>query len=198
MEIFKTICSLLFLSIAISSHRISPHNKKYFYLIFIGLVFSSLGDVFLAFNIGWNLFYYGFICFVLSHIFFIFGFSYLKGISKWDFGLFLIIFTPSIIFLLNKKGFNYQEMQLIVCLYAIIITFMLCKALSLFKIRKDNPIGTTLVILGTIFFFISDYILVFVIYYNNCSPYMGTLNLIIYYLGQGFLALSFIKSFKKK
>ena len=46
--ISKIFCSLCFLLISITAYLNNPVNLTYFYLIFIGLLFSFLGDIFLG------------------------------------------------------------------------------------------------------------------------------------------------------
>jgi uncharacterized membrane protein YhhN len=194
--IFKTFCSLCFVCCCLSSFK-KCSNKKYFTFIFLGLFFCLLGDIFLALS-GNTVFLLGVSSFAIGHILFISGFIYLTSISLIDLLLYIFVLTPAISFIMIKRGFDFQGMLPLVLIYTAIILFMLTKAFSLLKLRKENKVGTYLTISGAILFFISDFILLFVIYYTECPAIFSPINLFVYYIGQGLLSLSFISNFKIK
>ena len=75
MPIVKTITSLLFIAICVSSYKILYFNTQYFIFILFALITSLIGDVFLAFNTNEEdevskMFVYGLISFSIAHIFF--------------------------------------------------------------------------------------------------------------------------------
>ncbi|WP_396136388.1 lysoplasmalogenase family protein [Clostridium sp. SHJSY1] len=194
---FKTLCSLCFVFCSYFSFKKSHGNKTYFTLMFLGLIFCLFGDIFLAFS-GNEFFLLGVCSFAFAHIFFISGFIYLTAFTFKDFLLYIFLITLSISFILLKDGFVFKDMLTLVLIYASILVFMVTKALSLLKLRKENKIFTFLTITGAILFFISDFILLFLVFYNDCPIIFSYVNLFVYYLGQGLLALSFIKCFKSK
>ena len=61
--ISKIFCSLCFLLISITAYLNNPVNLTYFYLIFIGLLFSFLGDIFLGIKKSEPKFNYIWLCF---------------------------------------------------------------------------------------------------------------------------------------
>ncbi|WP_423738990.1 lysoplasmalogenase [Clostridium cibarium] len=196
-EIFKTLCSICFVCCSFFSFRKCPTNKKYFSLMFIGLIFCLFGDIFLSFP-GETVFISGVGSFAIGHIFFILGFIYLTSISLKDLIMYFILITLAVSFITSKSGFHFQGMLPLVLIYTSIILFMLTKSFSLLKLRKGNKLGTYLTISGTTLFFISDFILLFVIYYTECPHIFSAINLFVYYIGQGLLSLSFIGDFKSK
>ena len=78
-----------------------------------------------------------------------------------------------------------------VIIYAIIISFMLAKSISLKNAKSISFISHRLIILGTIMFYVSDFILMFVIFHSNPSRFLSPLNLLVYYIGQASIAISF-------
>lgn len=74
--------------------------------------------------------------------------------------------------------------------YAAVISFMVAKALSL---RKSNVISgnsVKLVAVGTVFFPLSDIILLYWLFGVNMSPIAQSVNWGFYYVAQGCLAVS--------
>lgn len=195
--IFKTLCSLCFVLCSYFSFKKSKGNKKYFTLIFIGLVFCLFGDVLLELHEN-TFFTLGTTAFMIGHIFFIISFIYLTSLGLKDIILYAVLLTLAISFLLNMSGFDFRGMFTLVLVYTIIIVFMVTKSLSLLKFRKENTLCVFLTIIGAFLFFISDFILLFMLFYKNCPVILSFLNLIIYYTGQGFLAISLRKTFKKR
>lgn len=187
-RIFKMLTSLLFVGTAIVSSKSNLENKVYHYWIIAGLVFSTFGDVFLAFS-GKTYFLLGVACFVVAHICYIMGFSCLKGISKEDlicFGVLLIIF----IMILILGEFDFKGMLPLVIGYMFIIGFMVVKAFSLKSYYEDSKVAVTLIILGALLFLISDGILLFKIFGLGVLQYGDLFNSLTYYIGQALLAIS--------
>lgn len=198
MPIVKTITSLLFIAVCLSSYNINQNGHTYFLLILIALIMSLIGDIFLAFNdtklshIS-KMFILGLTSFAIAHIFFSFAFINLTPILKRDILIFIIIATISVIsvsLLKNIKGFDFKGAFSLVITYSIVISFMVSRALSLIPLIQNNFLGTILIIIGAGLFFISDLILCFIYFYKKCPSYMTALNLLCYYIGQGLIALS--------
>ncbi|MEG1256839.1 lysoplasmalogenase [Clostridium sp.] len=199
-HIFKTTTSILFILISISSYAISHENFNYFIFILLALIMSLSGDVFLAFTNG-NIsstnkpFIFGVGSFSIAHIFFSIAFIVLVPISTSHMLLFLVLSIISIIVLKSVKGFSFKGTFPLVAAYSIIISFMVSRAFAILPLFETNNLGTILIAVGTTLFFLSDLILSFVYFYKKCPPYMSTLNLLTYYIGQGLIALSLITKF---
>lgn len=191
----KTITSLLFISICISSQIIYGGNTTYFFYILIALIFSLLGDIFLAFPInisnGSNsAFIKGLLNFSLAHIFFSIGFITLVALSPKDIIIFLTFALISFLILKLIRGFSFNGMFPFVILYSSIISLMLAKSVSTLRLININPKGVLLIFCGSLLFFTSDIILSFIYFYKKPAKPLVAINLITYYTGQGLIALS--------
>ncbi|WP_346886789.1 lysoplasmalogenase [Clostridium sp. UBA4395] len=195
MPIVKTITSLLFIAICVSSCKILYFNTQYFIFILFALITSLIGDVFLAFNTNEEdevskMFVYGLISFSIAHIFFSLAFATLTPVLIWHVLLFILISIISILFLNLIKGFDFKGAYKLVVTYSIIISFMVTRALSLTPLIHENFLSTILIIVGACLFFLSDLILCFIYFHKKSPSYMTALNLLCYYVGQGLIALS--------
>lgn len=194
---FKTICSIMFVLISITAYIkarksvVNKKDKKFFYFMIIGFLLSLCGDFLLSYN--QDVFNIGVLSFALAHIFYIFGFLCIKRLSIKDFIIFAIIFIASFFFIKNQNILDFKNLYNLVLSYTFIISFMLAKAFSLLGCFRKNKFCVSLIVLGSLLFFISDFILLFVIFLPNCPNIYSNANLIIYYLGQGLLALSLRK-----
>lgn len=136
-----------------------------------GLVFSFLGDVFLLFNWG---FLPGLGSFLTAHVLYVFCF---KRMTKKQY---YILLLPLILFLISLIGFLYPylgEMKIPVIFYAIVISVMFY-----FAATTQNR----WLIIGAIFFVISDSILSINIFYES-SIIREMLVMITYIAAQYFL-----------
>ncbi len=189
--VLKILSSVLFVITGLTSYRSNPKNKGYFTFIFLGLIFSLFGDTFLGIDSnGGIVFYIGVLSFAIGHIMYTIGLCKCTKYKVIDFIIFLLIATP-IILLVVLGDFDFQGMILVICIYAIIISFMVSKAIALSRIYKENKKAVVLTIVGAIMFLISDIILLVLFFYRVKYDILQQLNWIIYYPGQGLLALSF-------
>jgi uncharacterized membrane protein YhhN len=125
-------------------------KDKYLY---IALFFSLLGDVFLMFG-GELYFMVGLGFFLLAHVFYIFLFK-----SQFKFSLLKAApFAASTLtyFLFIKRGID-QNLLIPVSVYCLVITLMGIFAAC----RKTNNLSYTFVLIGSIFFIISDSLIAF-------------------------------------
>ena len=161
-------------------------------------VFALGGDVFLSIGNSGIFFVLGLGSFSLAHILYTAAFCSLVKFSPKDLIPALIIAVPTIGFLLLKDGFDFGGMFPLIVLYTILISVMVSKAISLLRLENKNMPSVLFSIIGAVLFFISDFILVFVFFYDKDFTLLPYLNLIIYYSGQALLALSFLKGFDTK
>lgn len=124
------------------------------WLLLLGLIFAMSGDIVLIehFTIGAILFAIGHI-FYLAYFFTLYKFTILDLI----FTALLITFAMLVIFL--YKGFEWNGMKMLVIVYAIIICFMLGKAMGNYFAHKN--VANLISFLGALFFFFSDMMLLF-------------------------------------
>lgn len=127
--------------------------------IFIGLIFSLIGDILLMLQSSRQSFFiFGLIAFLLCHIFYIRAFtldhksnpSYKNPYLLWAIGAFAI-FCSGLFFYLQP---NLGAMQFPVLMYAIIITFMAIMAVN--RYGKVNIFSYKLILYGALFFLLSD------------------------------------------
>ena len=193
--IFKFTTSILFVLICILGHRPLISNFDYFSLILLGLIFSLIGDVTIIVNantksktpIGLLM---GGISFSLAHIFYFIAFTTLKFINIKDILLGTLISLILIIIFKYNKAFDFKGKFKLVSIYIVIISFMVSKSISLIPLVKVNHGGIATVLIGTIFFVISDIMLAYVHFHKNPEKYVHAISLIFYYIGQSLIALS--------
>ncbi len=195
--IFKTIASVFFVLTPTFAYKKKPCDKKYFLLIMFGLFFSLFGDVLLAIK-GWDLgFSLGVVTFTLAQIFFVVAFSYLERYKHID----LVIFGGLSIFLVLleniNKDFDYDGKYIFILIYSIVISYMVSKAFSLFRIKKGNEKAVIFTTIAMVLFFLSDLDLLFVYFYKTKYVALSYANIVLYYMAQGILGLSFINPIKK-
>lgn len=193
--IFKTITSLLFVSIAISGYIEYGGNFNYFVLILIGLVFSLFGDVFLIFKNENSTsmskaFIYGLLSFSLAHVFFSIGFI---SISSFNFST--IIYTVlmafiALIILKSIKKIDFKGAFGYVAFYSVVISFMFTQSLNLYFNSDVNSFYILWVTVGALLFVLSDLILAFNYFYEGCHKIVGVFNLLVYFSAQLLIALS--------
>ena len=198
VRIFKSVTSILFVLIAAASYKYCPKNKKYFRFMLTGFIFALIGDIFLSISHNGLFFILGLGSFSLAHVMYTIAFCALIKISWKDTILALTIAIPTICFVIFKDGFDFNGMFPLIIFYILLISMMVAKAFSLLKLKNGNILPIALIISGAVLFYISDFILLFVYYYKHKITILPYLNLVVYYFGQGLLALNFIKEIKIK
>lgn len=195
--IFKTITSILFVTIAISGYLEKSNNFIYFIFILLGLLFSLFGDIFLIFknedkNHISKYFIYGLLSFSLAHVFFSIGFIYLSNFS-FDTIIFTFLLAFVVLFILKSiKKLDFKDSFYYVAFYSVVISFMFIQSLNLyFSNNFYNPYVIWITI-GALLFVLSDLILSFDYFYKDCSKFIAVLNLLIYYIAQLLIALSIL------
>lgn len=189
--ILKCVSSILFIAIAWYSYKKNPFNTKFFALMFLGLLFFLGGDVFLALDTNKGIFFViGVANCSIGHILYSLGYCSMTKISLKDIFIFLCFFIPTLLTILFGK-FEFNGMKMLIVFYAVIISFMVCKSLSMLKFYYNSTKPVLLMISGSVLFFISDWTLLFLFFYPNASPALQMVDWILYYLGQGLLGLSF-------
>ncbi|MBQ8762354.1 MAG: lysoplasmalogenase [Clostridia bacterium] len=158
--------------------------KPWFMLI--GLIFAFIGDVLL---IEPDLFLLGAIFFAIGHIFFLVYFYMLQKFNWLDIIISVVLFVTALLILLLYPSFNFGDLKIVVIIYALIITFMLGKALSNFICKRNIP--NLITFIGAFLFFFSDVMLVFYVF-GNMPAIFDTLCLLTYYPAEFLLAISII------
>lgn len=183
---FKAVASNLFVVTGLINLRYcikKKKNLKFPIWMIVALIFAMLGDILLNIN-----FYIGTIVFAIGHIFYFASYCMLQKLNTRDMicGISILAIALSVIFFTPFLDFGGPLMQGICCIYALIISFMLGKAIS--NVLKKNNLINIIIAIGSILFFISDIMLV-LDKFGNISI-AGYLCLGTYYPAQFLLAVS--------
>lgn len=191
--ITKTIASLTFVIFGVINLLLvwkkEDFNqlKKFTLFMVIGLVFACLGDIFLIED---SLFMVGAILFAIGHIFYLVAFILLSKYTWIDVMCSLWIFIASALVLILYPYFDFGGMKIIVYIYALVISFMLGKALGNY-IKQPKNLKMLLLFIGAFLFFFSDLMLVFNVF-ANAPKVLDILCLATYYPGEYLLALAIL------
>jgi uncharacterized membrane protein YhhN len=184
----KAATSFGFLLVALNStfFALSRKNgsRKFALLMLLGVASSFLGDIILN-----TFFRIGALIFALGHIFYFSAYCSLSSYRSKDFLIGLLIFIPSASFIFFYPFFNFGGafMKAVCIVYALIISTMLSKAISLLFQKKSR--FSIMVFAGSLLFFISDIALLFYMF-GGAGDAANTLCLVTYFPAQVILALS--------
>ena len=199
----KVLCSFLFVAAGIvcliylfskEKENLQPIEKKLAILTMVGLSFGLLGDLFLdVANIKGNAFFLlGLGCFVLTHIFYLVLLFSGYRLSFWDLIVFVLLFGGGI--LIGKFVLQLQlgGMTVPCILYAAVISAMLTRALSFLWAGSSSLPGaySWVFLAGALLFFISDAILVVMMFGGQSAPWMEKVNAYTYFYGQLLVAFT--------
>ncbi len=182
----KTITSLTF--VAVGGVNLvyclkSGADKKFPIMLVVALFIAMLGDV--VINLHFML---GAIVFAIGHIFYFIAYCYIQKFKWTDLLYALAIFVPSLIIILTMPFLTFDEivMKVIVCVYALIISCMVGKAIS--NLVTQRNLTNLVILIGSILFFISDMMLLFDVFGSLAAT--DFLCLATYYPGQFLIAFS--------
>ena len=186
--VLKAATSLGFLLIAFTSAIFVVSDKRigrrFALFMLCGATASFLGDIIL--NID---FIIGALIFALGHIFYFCAYCSVIKYNKRDFFAGILIFVPSVLIILFYPFFNFGSplMKAVCIIYALIISSMLGKAISLLFQKKQRFIS--MIFAGSLLFFVSDIALLFYMF-SNTGEAANTLCLLTYFPAQVILGLS--------
>lgn len=191
--VFKSFASLFFVLAGMCGYIKSKQNKKFSQNMMAALVCSMAGDVFLALDKNEGiLFVLGVASFALAHIMFSISFCRESAVRKLDFvGMFFLFAVETLI--LSLGNFEFQGLFPILVVYAAIISFMVIKALSLWKCRDGKERTVYLIMAGSVLFLLSDNVLLFWLFGIGTPKEVQVVNWLLYYLAQGCLSASLNK-----
>ena len=190
---FKTCASICFVLMAFFSYKRHPKDSIFFKSIFCGLIFCLFGDILITMSYIPVFFLLGIICFFICHILFINGFCRKVPFNHKDILLFFIIYIRFTLFISINKYFSFNGYYFLVLIYSMVLTLMLSKSFSLITLEIHNKSAIYSLIISTLMFSLSDFILLFILFSPYSSSILMLLNLFTYYIGQGILALNFNK-----
>ena len=154
---FTSVCFALIGMVGmIYAIKTKSQFAKYSIYMFVGLTLAMLGDVII--NIE---FMSGAIIFAMGHVFYFIAYCHLIPFNWKNLIPSVIVFIPCASLILFVPIFNYGGVLMeIVCLfYALIISLMTGKAISMFLTEKST--SNILIALGSLLFCFSDLMLLF-------------------------------------
>jgi uncharacterized membrane protein YhhN len=180
----KTILSCLFVVVAFIQPSPVP---SYGNSILIGLLFCLAGDVCLALP-GDKLFRAGLVAFLVGHVFYAIGFTYLIPASNWLLPGALPFWVFSLLVFRWLRP-HLKAMLIPVVVYILVITVMASGAWAVFSGSSFSIGGRGLIFLGASLFYLSD---VFVArnQFIKGEFINRLIGLPLYYFGQFLLAFS--------
>ena len=154
----KAVTSLMFVVTGVINLVYCLKNKvntRYPVWMVVALVTAMLGDVLLGIN-----FYLGAAFFALGHVFYFLSYCTLIRFNRRDLLLSVCIFLISLGILLFVPVLRFDSalMQGVCIAYALVISFMVGKAVS--NLTRERNAFTILVAVGSFFFYFSDFMLV--------------------------------------
>ncbi len=161
-------------------------NRFFAFFMMSGLVFSFLGDVILNYN-----FILGAIVFALGHLAYLAAYCRLLRFKRTDIIHCALIFIVSAAVLLLCPVFEFgsNSMKFVCLFYALIISFMVGKAIA--NLQSIKNLQSVILAVGSLLFFISDIALVFYVF-AGASEIANTVCLMTYVPAQCVLAFSMI------
>jgi uncharacterized membrane protein YhhN len=160
MLISKMLCSATFIVITILSFEYSNRaNPFWFHLILIAMIFSFIGDLFLAIQKNKRFvnkipFIIGGISFLFAHIVFTITFLIHNG-----FDMFILVTSAAIVLtafaILIKNGMKIYYFTILATIYGFALTFMFSNGLRMHNYANIGAI----ISIGALLFFISDIII---------------------------------------
>lgn len=206
--IFKMISATLFVLCGVFAMKISGNNTSYAHLMVLGLVFGWLGDYFLH-SLKDRMIEYiiGVVAFLVGHIFYIAAFYHAlktlkpdaKLLNWYDFVAVGIVFVLVTLYVVLKKIYQKKGPMVIgLMLYGIFLTAMVVKACLYMYAEWDYGVSDTMVPalltvgIGSVFFFLSDLSLFFILTGDEVKKGMRYFNIITYFIAQILLAVSIL------
>lgn len=184
--VFKTTASLFFVLAGFCGYWKAKVNKKISLYVLLALCFSMAGDVFLEIKVYKDvMFILGVLSFAIAHVMFSIGFGKMAKGKKLDFAVAGLI-LGILLAIICTAASDFQGLFPVVVGYAAVISFMVAKALSLWRCRQDKKTVAGMMMSGGVLFLISDTILFFVFFVDGVPRGMQYANLIIYYVAQMF------------
>lgn len=182
----KSIASTMFVTIGSINLYYCTKNRNNLSFpkwMLVALVFAMIADILIVIN-----FYSGVVLFATAHVFYFISYCKLQKINIRDLicGVIMSIISLFIIFNIPFIDFGSSLMQIVCCTYAVIISFMVGKAISNLLNNKNNT--NQIIVIGSILFFISDFMLMLDVFGN--IPVASYLCLGTYYPAQFLLGFS--------
>ncbi len=164
--------------------------KKFAITMAVGLFFAMLGDILLEIE-----FIIGALLFAVGHIFYFVAYGFIIKFKLTDLIYGAIIFVPSVLFITLAPIFDFGgvTLEILCCVYAVVISCMVGKAIS--NLIQQKTLLNLMIVVGSCLFFFSDLMLLLNVF-GNLSSITGVLCLATYYPAECILAVSIALSLK--
>lgn len=191
--LLKSIASFCFLALAVVATFVSDNFTMPMLFILLGLTSSVFGDVFLGFRDFKNehhdkALYSGFSAFIVTQILYLLGLIFLFGFNWWSFLLGGLI-TLTITLSEGLLKLDFGKFRIIVIVYSLLLMTVMSQGVFSFA-KYGFSTSNLLLMLGVIFFAISDLILSFIYFKKDSKDWLNILNYLTYYLAQIMIATS--------
>lgn len=190
--LFKSAASLFFVLAGVCGYIRNKDNRKFSRSMLIGFCCCMAGDVFLALDSSGILFVLGVVSFAAAHVLFSVAFCRVCPAAKRDIAATAVVFAGCVL-LLCLGNFEFQGLFPVLLGYAMVISFMVVKALSLWPTRQKGKHGVMLIMIGGVLFLLSDMVLLFWLFGIGVAKEVQSVNWVLYYLAQGCLAAALNK-----
>lgn len=188
--LLKALTSLFFVLAGICGYIKRKENRRISRTILIALIFSMAGDVLLALDKEEGImFVLGVAGFALAHVMFSVSFCKVSAVKKTDLAGMVLVFGAEVLILCLGE-FDFKGLFPVLLGYAAVISFMVIKALSLWRCRRRRERAVFLIMAGGVLFLLSDLLLLFWLFGIGTPKEVQSVNWILYYLAQGCLSAS--------
>lgn len=188
--LLKALASLFFVLAGICGYIKRKENRRISRTMLIALILSMAGDVLLALDKEEGiLFVLGVAGFALAHVMFSVSFCKVSAVKKTDLAGMVLVFGAEVLILCLGK-FDFKGLFPVLLGYAAVISFMVIKALSLWRCRQGRERAVFLIMPGGVLFLLSDLLLLFWLFGIGTPKEVQSVNWVLYYLAQGCLSAS--------
>ena len=193
---FKSLASIGFVLLGTLNLIFAIKNKsiklKFSIIMVIGLFFAMLGDILLEIE-----FLVGAIFFAVGHVLFFISYCFVEKFKWIDLiaGAILAVSSTLVIILVPVFDFGSSTMEVLIILYAVIISLMLGKAITNF-IRNRNLLNL-IILIGSILFFFSDFMLL-LDWFMDAGRNISLLCMVAYYPAECLLGHSIFAYVQRK
>lgn len=191
--VMKSAASVCFLIAGAFGYSKHCENKGLAVKMLAAFFLSAVGDVLLALdNEEGILFVIGVASFAAAHVMFLMVFCGISPIRRID------VFATAAVFLgllalLLFGDFSYHGLLPVLIGYTVIVSFMMIKALSIWRSREGREKAAYLIMAGGVFFLLSDVLLLFCLFGEGTPKAVQAANWLIYYGAQICLTSAFNK-----
>lgn len=188
--LFKAFASLFFVLAGTCGYMGDKDRRFFSKPVLIALISSMVGDVLLALDQTQGiLFVLGVVSFAAAHVLFSVSFCRVCAVEKRDVVWTVVVFAL-LVPLLLFGNFNFHGLLPVLLGYAAVISFMMVKALSMWRCRKTQKKASVLIMSGGVLFLLSDVVLLFWLFGVGMPEGVQWINWILYYAAQGCLSAS--------